>query len=131
MALRSPNNKEGIISMNRNLIVFLFVFPFAAACAPIERAVQTTPRTVSAADYPEESIRLHEEGVTRFRYLIGVDGAVKAVEILEPSGHPRLDAASAAMVIERWHFEPARRNGEAIESWDEARIRWELAGRPD
>lgn len=100
-----------------------------AAFAPIEPAVQITPRTVSAADYPEESIRLHEEGVTVFRYLIGVDGVVKTVEILEPSGHPRLDAASAAMVIERWHFEPARRSGEAIETWGEARIRWKLAGR--
>jgi protein TonB len=100
-----------------------------AAFAPVVPAVQTTPRTATADDYPEESVRLHEEGVTRLRYLIGADGTVGAVEILESSGHPRLDAASAAMVIERWRFEPATRNGEAVETWDDARIVWRLAPR--
>ena len=128
-ALGLPNNREGIASMNRNLFVLLFVFSFAAACAHIEPPVATTPHTATAADYPEESIKLRETGVTRLRYLIGTDGTVKAVEILESSGHLRLDGASAAMVIERWRFEPAKRNDQAIETWESTRIVWRLAGR--
>ena len=116
---------------NLSVLAALGLAGCVAAFAPIEPAVLASSRTVSAADYPEESIRLHEEGVARFRFLIGADGLVKTVEIVESSGHPRLDAASAAMVIERWRYEPARRNGEAVESWDEGRIVWRLAGRRD
>jgi protein TonB len=63
--------------------------------------------------YPEMSRRLGEEGVVRLSVMIQADGRVTEVSVLKSSGSSRLDAAAIA-AVRRWHYLPARRNGEAI-----------------
>jgi protein TonB len=89
-----------------------------------------TPHTVSAADYPADSIRLQEMGVTTLRYMVLEDGSIGMIEILTPSGFQRLDDASIAMVRSRWRFSPAIRNGQPIRVWQRATIKWQLAPAP-
>jgi protein TonB len=96
----------------------------------MERAIPTTSHESTAADYPAESVRLHEQGATRLRYLIDTNGNVAAVEILDSSGYPRLDDASVAIVKNRWRFWPALRNSEPVEAWMVARLVWQLNDAP-
>lgn len=63
--------------------------------------------------YPELSRRLGEEGVVRLAVLILADGRVAEVSVARSSGFPRLDAAAVA-AVRRWHYLPARRNGEPV-----------------
>src|SRR5260370_23545285 len=99
-------------------------------CVSVERPIPTTAHESTAADYPAESVRLHEQGATRLRYLIDTDGNVQSVEILDSSGYSRLDEASVTMVKKRWRFWPALRNGKPVEVWMPARIVWELRDKP-
>jgi TonB family protein len=82
--------------MMRALIVTVAVL--SAGCVQMERPIPVTSHDTRAADYPADSIRLHEQGATRLRYRIDTDGNVKEVEILDSSGYPRLDEASAEMI---------------------------------
>ncbi|HYM17634.1 MAG TPA: energy transducer TonB [Micropepsaceae bacterium] len=72
---------------------------------------------VTAADYPAESIRLHEQGATRLSYLVQADGTVGQLKILDSSGSERLDQA-ATELVRKWRFRPAMQNGAAV-TWQE------------
>lgn len=47
-------------------------------------------------DYPQESVRLEEQGRTRLRLTVTDDGRLRGAEIESSSGSPRLDAAALA-----------------------------------
>jgi periplasmic protein TonB len=66
--------------------------------------------------YPTASRRLGEEGRVLLRVKVSPGGTALSVEIKQSSGFGRLDDAARAAVL-RWRFVPARRGGEAIESW--------------
>ena len=72
-----------------------------------------TSHAVTAADYPPESIPLHEEGVARVDYVVRTDGVVGELKITQSSGSPRLDAAALA-IVGRWRFKPARQDGRPV-----------------
>jgi len=113
----------------RHSSAVLPILVLLVGCVSMERPIPTTSHESTAADYPAESIRLHEQGATRLRYLIDTDGNVQTVEILDSSGYSRLDNASVA-VVKRWRFWPALRNGKPVEAWIPARLVWNLADAP-
>src|SRR5580765_7658478 len=88
--------------------------PAMAAPAP-SPPIAVTSHAVTAADYPVDSIPLHEEGVARVAYTVRVDGVVDELKVTQSSGSPRLDAAAIA-IVSRWRFKPATQNGKPI-SW--------------
>ena len=88
--------------------------PAMAATAPTP-PIAVTSHAVTAADYPIDSIPLHEEGVARVDYTVRVDGVVDELKITQSSGSSRLDAAAIA-IVSRWRFKPATQNGKPI-SW--------------
>jgi protein TonB len=102
--------------------------PAPPSPAPIEVAPQPAPPVMTAARfdadylanpkpaYPVASRRLGEEGKVVLRVHVGAEGAPLAVEIKHSCGFSRLDEAAKA-AVERWRFVPARRGGEAIDSW--------------
>lgn len=67
--------------------------------------------------YPALSKRLGEEGTVRLNILVNPDGGVAQLELLESSGHPRLDRSAMATVRSQWKFEPARQDGRAVAAW--------------
>ena len=79
------------------------------------------PGTVAPAnlarqtDYPAVSIRLMEQGEAIVRASINERGTVSATEILESSGHARLDQA-ALTTVRRYVYEPATVDGAATAS---------------
>lgn len=67
--------------------------------------------------YPALSKRLGEEGTVRLNILVNPDGSVAQLELLESSGHPRLDRSAMTTVQSQWKFEPARQGGTAVAAW--------------
>jgi protein TonB len=57
--------------------------------------------------------------------LVGVDGRVADVVVKQSAGAPDLDRA-AMDAVRRWRFEPARRGGEAIATWVEQPVAFQL-----
>lgn len=56
--------------------------PPSGTCAP------------QASDYPIESIRALEQGLTRIAFTPGPDGRALDPQVVQSSGHDRLDAAA-------------------------------------
>jgi protein TonB len=53
------------------------------------------------------------------------DGKASQVSIASSSGHEVLDEA-AVEVVSQWHFVPAKRGGQAVESWVNVPINFNL-----
>ncbi|MBV7257101.1 energy transducer TonB [Pacificimonas sp. WHA3] len=83
------------------------------------------------ADYPASSERSEEEGTTVVSYRVGTNGRVVSgsCEVVQSSGHSRLDRQTCRILERRFRFEPALRNGEPIEARDTQKVRWELPDR--
>lgn len=69
-----------------------------------------------APAYPGLARRLGEEGTVVLRVHVLRDGRAREIEILTPSGSPRLDQAASA-AVRHWRFLPARLGEERIDSW--------------
>ena len=65
-------------------------------------------RWVTTTDYPQESLRLDEQGTTGFKVTVDVQGRVSSCQIMASSGSPRLDEATCRLVTQRAWFSPAR-----------------------
>jgi len=63
--------------------------------------------------YPRGAIRRGEQGRCLCRLHIAPDGRVSRVQVLESTGHPRLDAA-ALEALGRWRFRPRTEDGVAV-----------------
>ncbi len=76
--------------------------------------------------YPEEARRADEEGVTRLAFKILTDGTVDAVTVAASSGSERLDEA-AKKCVTNWHYRPAVKDGQIVETDWKAKVTWNLA----
>jgi protein TonB len=75
--------------------------------------------------YPRLSLRAGEEGSVLCRLSISALGQVSSVEILESSGHARLDEAARGALLQ-WRFEPRRDAGLAVATTLEHRVIFRL-----
>ncbi len=66
--------------------------------------------------YPSSEIRAQTEGKLTARVLVGVDGRVKAIEILRTPSKG-LSEATRRHALSRWRFKPATRDGVPYEDW--------------
>ncbi len=66
--------------------------------------------------YPSSEIRAQTEGKLTARVLVGVDGRVKAIEILRTPSKG-LSEATRRHALARWRFKPATRDGVPFEDW--------------
>ncbi len=86
-----------------------------------------TSRWATTNDYPSISLKREEQGISRFRVVVGTDGTVKSCEITTSSGSPQLDAATCNLVTRRAKFEPATNDaGERIVGTYSNAVRWQL-----
>ena len=66
--------------------------------------------------YPESARRQGVEGIVLLKMRITEQGRVEDVQVERSAGHSDLDQA-AMEAVKHWHFEPARRAGEAVAVW--------------
>jgi protein TonB len=79
--------------------------------------------------YPRRSIRAGEQGSVLLRLHLTEAGRVQRVEVLESSGHARLDA-SARETLATWRFSPRTVGGRAAPGAFDHRVTFELTGSP-
>jgi bla regulator protein BlaR1 len=82
-------------------------------------------RSMTAPAYPKESVSAREQGVVILKVMVAADGHPKQIEIANSSGSPRLDVAAAA-AVEGWTFEPALRDGHAVDSWIQLPLKFSM-----
>ncbi len=75
--------------------------------------------------YPAASRRAGDEGRAVVRLLVGSDGLVQSMSLVQGSGFSRLDAA-VGCIVERLVIEPARRDGRAVQAEAELPIVFRL-----
>jgi len=76
-------------------------------------------------DYPARAQREGIEGIAIVRVLIGIDGRVKAVELVS-ADDPTFFEATKRRALTKWRFKAATRGGVPEESWKEMRVRFEI-----
>ncbi|WP_343519631.1 TonB family protein [Sphingomonas sp.] len=94
---------------------------------PVMVGAEVDPRYADALQppYPPSAIRAGIEGSVRVRALIGVDGRVKAIEILK-SPDAALSEATRRQALSRWRFKPATRDGIPVEGWKTMTMRFQI-----
>lgn len=77
-------------------------------------------------DYPMQARRRQQTGLVRVRLLIDPQGLVEQVVIVaaEPPG---VFEASVRAALSRWKFEPGQVGGQAVSTWVEVPVRFELS----
>ena len=90
--------------------------------------VDVPPRPVStgAFRYPPSAKKNGVKGYVVLSVLVGIDGSVNQVQVLESNPSGVFDAA-ALQGIQAWRFEPAKYQGDTVKVWAKQRIRFDLS----
>ena len=93
--------------------------------------VDETPAPLSRPKpkYTEEALRNRRHGAVRLRLLVGADGEVRHVEIIDGLDDG-LDAG-AVQAAYRLKFKPAIKAGKPVECWQLFEIDYKLPERPE
>ena len=83
------------------------------ASTPVQLAYRTAPPPV----YPRSAMRMGLGGTVLLRILVDTDGHPLQVTVERSSGHRDLDEAARNQVLSRWLFQPAFRNGIAVQAY--------------
>jgi len=89
------------------------------------------PLTVLKQDYPlypDEARDKHQEDTVLVRYVIGTDGKVKDVTILDHAKNPVFDK-STVDAISQWRFRPMMQNGKPVEVVHELTVYYQMIVR--
>jgi periplasmic protein TonB len=100
---------------------------------PVVQAGPSNPATpkgrgnvISEDDYPDASRRAEEQGVTRVSYTIDETGKVTSCNVTQSSGSARLDEATCKIIMRRFRFNPAMRDGKPVPDTKTQPVRWQL-----
>ncbi len=75
--------------------------------------------------YPVGQLRLEREGEVSVRVLVGTDGRVKRIELID-SPHVDFWSATRKQALKKWRFTAATKDGKPIESWMTLKVRFEI-----
>ena len=93
--------------------------PFTAAARDPRFARNFQP------DYPVGMLQREVEGMVTLRVLIGIDGRVRQVQILNATTSD-FARATERQALTAWRFKPATRGGEAVEDWQTLTVRFDI-----
>lgn len=78
--------------------------------------------------YPDEAKRLRLEDSVLVRYVIGTDGRVKDVTILDHARNPMFDEPTVKAISD-WRFQPYKKNGKRVEVVHELTVFYQMVFR--
>jgi protein TonB len=120
---------ETTISLSPAYVLgFLRAATIALGLQPVGSAhpdAEPQPLERTAPSHPRMSRRANEEGSVLCRLHISKLGAVTHVEVVESSGHPRLDE-EAKVLLTGWVFSPRWVGGVALDSTYEHKVTFRL-----
>ena len=88
------------------------IAPVATGPAPMQLQYRSAP----APTYPRMAKQRGLTGTVLLQVLVGIDGRPVDVTVAQSSGHRELDEAARAQVLKRWSFQPATRDGQAVQA---------------
>jgi protein TonB len=105
----------------------------AAAQEPLTRVAEPDIKrgaTITADDYPDDSLRKDEQGMTTVEYVVDESGAVRpgSCRTTATSRYRRLDERSCEIIEKRFRFKPALLNGKPVPETRSQTIFWRLPG---
>ncbi|WP_339688725.1 TonB family protein [uncultured Parasphingorhabdus sp.] len=77
--------------------------------------------------YPVGQLRREIEGTVSVRVLVGTDGRVKDIQLIE-SPHEDFWTATRKQALGKWRFTAATKDGKPVESWMTLKVRFEING---
>ncbi|HSD17612.1 MAG TPA: TonB family protein [Thermomonas sp.] len=86
--------------------------PTATGPSPVQLAYLSAP----APTYPRMAKQRGITGTVLLQVLVGIDGRPLEVTVAQSSGSRELDEAARAQVLKRWSFQPASKNGQAVQA---------------
>lgn len=94
---------------------------------PVLVKVQPDPRYASKfqPDYPSTMIRMELEGSVNVKVLVGTDGRVKQVQVLNATD-PAFAKATERQALSSWRFKPATKDGVPYETWYTTKVIFKL-----
>lgn len=92
--------------------------------APVEATLAYV--SAPAPAYPRMAIGGRMQGTVTLRVLVDEAGKPLDVVIESSSGHTVLDKAARDQVLARWRFQPAQRDGHAVQAWARIPITFDL-----
>ncbi|WP_417620869.1 TonB family protein [Parasphingorhabdus sp.] len=78
-------------------------------------------------DYPAGQLRLEQEAVVSVRVLVGTDGRVKRITLID-SPHRDFWEATRKQALNKWRFMPGSEDGKPVETWMTLKVRFEIKG---
>jgi len=97
---------------------------------PVMTGAAIDPRhPLTQPAYPMSAIRAGEEGKLALQVLVGPDGRVVEVKVVQSSGSARLDQAAMSEARSRWRLRPATRDGVPFAQWLTLGVVFRLEGR--
>jgi periplasmic protein TonB len=87
-----------------------------------------TPINQEYPSYPSEAVKKRWEDSVLVRYVIGKNGKVRDVTILDHARQPIFDVA-AVDAIKEWSFRPMKKDGKAVEVVHELTVFFQLVTR--
>jgi len=78
--------------------------------------MQLAYASASAPPYPRAELLAGHQGTVTLRVLVDIDGRPLQVDVESGSGYRRLDEAARRHVLRHWTFQPAMREGQAVQA---------------
>ena len=75
--------------------------------------------------YPIGQLRREREGEVSVRVLVGTDGRVKDIQLIE-SPHEDFWSATRKRALRKWRFTPATKDGMPVESWMTLKVLFQI-----
>ncbi len=103
--------------------------PDGSTGEPMQPASASVLQALSAPApaYPGEAVRQGLMGTVELEILVGIDGRPLEVRVVRSSGHRVLDQAARRAVLSQWTFQPAFRNGQAVQALGRVPIEFKLS----
>lgn len=99
--------------------------PIAAVKPPLLAGLPRYRQPPSPPIYPAQARDRGEEGTVALRVLVAADGGIREIRLHRSSGNRLFDEAALA-AARRWEIEPATVDGQRIDAWVEAPVRFRL-----
>jgi len=84
-------------------------------------------RSTQLPVYTETALRRQREGSIRMVVLVGEDGAIDAVRMIDEIDDDKLNRAAVSAVM-HWRFEPAMHEGRSVRVWLPIELNFSLSG---
>lgn len=81
-------------------------------------------------DYPFWARIFGDEGTSELSFVVAADGTVSGIKLAKSSGSERLDDAAVGCV-QKWHYRPAVKDGELIDTPMTVKVAWNLDDEDD